>query len=815
MVDKTIKAGAFARLVRAKLAAHGAPTPANATKEQWYAATVAAAKEILARRAAIFRERARLGGHKRVAYLCMEFLVGRSFIENLEVLGVCDELSAELSRYGLTLSELYSLESDPGLGNGGLGRLAACFLDSLSALSYPAIGYSLCYENGLFRQRIVDGGQVELPDDWIASGGAWLVPCPEESVTVRFGGRIEERFEGGLLHVTHLEYDEVRAVPYDLYIPGGEGGGTNILRLWRAREATPIPDPCGSQTGYVKAMQERMAVGELTRALYPPDEHDEGKLLRLCQQYFLVSASLQDIIAAHFAEGGTLASLPSRVAIHINDTHPALAIPELLRILMDIHSYSWEKAWETVGAMVSYTNHTVMPEALECWRIDLFRMKLPRLFSIVEEINRRKTAELWARFTGDWDRISRMAVVANGQVRMANISVVAAHTVNGVSRLHSDILKKTVFSDFYEESPHKFKSVTNGVAHRRWLLHANRELCALLDELIGTGYRKDTEQLEALLSYRNDRAVLDRLSSIKRTKKESFSRFLVGRGARPLDPDAVFDVQIKRMHEYKRQLLNVLKILSLWAEVKAGKLPPRPIVFLFGGKAARGYYMAKEMIRLIAALGAELAADPVAREFLRVEFCEDYNVSMAEILIPAADISEQISLAGKEASGTGCMKLMMNGALTLGTLDGANVEIRDAVGAENIYIFGLNERDVDGLWRGGYDARLYYRASDRLRAAVDRLYSPLGGKDLSHIAEYLIAGRGSIADPYMCLADFDAYRTVFDRLLADYEERDAFSARSLVNIARSGRFSSDRSIREYAEQIWHITTVNERIASLR
>ena len=809
MVDKTIKAGAFARLVRAKLSAHGVPAPANATKEQWYTATVAAAKELLARRAAAFRERARLGGHKRVAYLCMEFLVGRSFIENLEALGVCDELSAELSRYGLSLSDLYASESDPGLGNGGLGRLAACFLDSLSALSYPAIGYSLCYESGLFRQRIVDGEQVELSDDWIASGGAWLVPRPEATVAVRFGGRIEERFEGNHLHITHTEYEAVRAVPYDLYVPGGEGGGTNILRLWRAKEAMPIPDPRGSQTGYVKAMQARTAVGELTRSLYPPDEHDEGKLLRLCQQYFLVSASLQDIVAEHFADGGTLATLPMRVAIHINDTHPALAIPELLRILMDTHSYPWEGAWEMVSTMVSYTNHTVMPEALECWRTDLFRMKLPRLFSIVEEINRRKTAALWARFTGDWDRISRMAVVANGQVRMANISVVTAHTVNGVSRLHSDILKKTVFSDFYEETPQKFKSITNGVTHRRWLLHANRELCALLDELIGTGYRKDPEQLEGLLFYRGDSAVLERLSLVKRTKKESFSRFLVGRGARPLDPEAVFDVQIKRMHEYKRQLLNVLKILSLWEEVRAGKLPPRPIVFLFGGKAARGYHMAKEMIRLIVALGAEIARDPVARDALRVEFCEDYNVTMAEQMIPAADISEQISLAGKEASGTGCMKLMMNGAVTLGTLDGANVEIRDAVGAENIYIFGLNERDVEGLWCSGYDARLYYRASDRLRAAVDRLYSPLAGKDLSHIAEYLIAGRGSIADPYMCLADFDAYRAAFDRLLADYEARDEFSARSLVNIARSGRFSSDRCIREYAEEIWHITRVNE------
>ena len=808
MSEKTVKKGAFARLVRAKLSAHGVPSCADATREQWYIAIVSAAKDWLARREKAFRDRARFGGHKRVVYLCMEFLVGRSFIENLESLGVYGEIREELARYGFSMDDIYAVESDPGLGNGGLGRLAACFLDSLSALSYPAIGYSLCYENGLFRQKLVDGEQVELPDEWIPTGGAWLVPRPDRAVSVCFGGRIEESFEGGSLHITHSEYDEVRAVPYDLYVPGGEEGGINILRLWRAREAAPLPDPHESQTGYIKAMQARLAVEELTRSLYPPDDHDEGKLLRLCQQYFLVSASLQDIIAEHFAEGRPLSSLAAFIAIHINDTHPALAIPELMRILMDIHSFSWEDAWNTVTAMVSYTNHTVMPEALECWRTDLFRMKLPRLFDIVNEINRRKTAALWERFTGDWDRISRMAVVANGQVRMANISVVAAHTVNGVSKLHSDILKKTVFSDFYEETPEKFTNVTNGVVHRRWLLHANRELCGLLDELIGKEYRKDPEQLEKLLSYRDDAAVLERLREIKRTKKENFSRFLAERGARPLDPDAIFDVQIKRMHEYKRQLLNVLKILSLWQKAREGKLPPRPIVFLFGGKAARGYYMAKEMIRLIAALGEALAADPLARDALRVEFCEDYNVSVAERLIPAADISEQISLAGKEASGTGCMKLMMNGALTLGTLDGANVEIRDAVGADNIYIFGLNDSDVEELWRRGYDARGYYRASERLRTAVDRLYSPIGGKDLSHIADYLIAGSASIADPYMCLADFDSYCATFDGLLSDYEDRDLYSTRSLVNIARSGRFSSDRSIREYAEKIWHVTRVD-------
>ncbi len=786
--------------IKAKLCGLGIADPASASAGQWYEATAKALLEVLSDGERRSREARARRGDRRVAYLCMEFLMGRSLRANADRLGVTGEIASLLERYGQTLHEVYDCECDPGLGDGGLGRLAACFLDSLSALGYSAIGYSLCYEAGLFRQRIVDGAQVELPDEWLPSGGVWLLPRPEKSVPVRFGGRIEERWEGGALRVSHVDYTEVRAVPYDMLIPGEGGECVNVLRLFRAKDALPLPDGSESQEGYMRALRERSTAEELTRQLYPPDNHEEGKLLRLSQQYFLVSAALQDLLSDHFAEGGTLSTFPETVAVHINDTHPALAIPELMRILLDTYSYSWEEAFGVVGRIVSYTNHTVLPEALECWQTDIFRLKLPRIYAITEELNRRFTEELWHRHPGDWGRISRMAIIAYGQVRMANLCALAAHTVNGVSRLHGEILKESVFHDFSVDMPGKFTSVTNGVTHRRWLMGANPALAELLDATIGDGYRRTPTRLKEFLAFADDGAVLDRLSAIKGQNKAAFSGFLADRSHRPLDPDSIFDVQIKRMHEYRRQLLNVLKILSLMNDPRELS---RPVTFLFGAKAAPGYYMAKEFIRLIVALGEELEGSPL-RDVLRVVFCEEYNVSMAEILIPAADISEQISLAGKEASGTGCMKLMMNGAVTLGTMDGANVEIFEAVGPENMYIFGLESHEVSEEWRRGYDARAYYRSSPRLAAAVDRLYKPIAGRDFSHIGDYLISASGAVSDPYMCLVDFESYRTAFDRAIKDFGDRRGAARRSLVNIAHSGRFSADNSIREYAERIWHL-----------
>ena len=796
--------------IEAKLVTRGVIDPLDATVEQLYQATVQALKDIMLEEREKFKKRIKANSGKKVCYLCMEFLVGR-FLKNDAVnLGVYDDLCEIFTEYGTSFDKVYANEVDPGLGNGGLGRLAACFMDSLSACDYAANGYSLLYENGLFKQRIVDGEQVELTDEWLSSGGVWLVPRPEKSVIVRLGGKFDEKWENGELKIHNYEYDEVKAVPYDLLIPGTTTNAVNKIRLWRAKKPHASSISYTSQSSYLKRLNDVDNIESITKQLYPKDDYDEGKLLRLTQQYLLVSASLQSIISDYFAENGSLEGFQDKVAIHINDTHPALCIPELMRIFMDVYSYSWEAAWEIVVKTVSYTNHTVLPEALECWRVDLFSMKLPRIYAIVCEINRRFTADLWNLYPGDWDRISKMAIVAYNQVRMANLSIVGSHTVNGVSKLHSDILKKTIFHDFYKMTPWKFTNVTNGVVHRRWLNNSNPALASLLDELIGSEFREDASQLSKLCDFRNDAATLAKISEIKRRNKERFAYYAYEKCGRRLDPDSIFDVQIKRMHEYKRQLLNVLKIIALYNEITANPsadIPPQ--TFIFGCKAAPGYVMAKKLIKLIWFLGQELERNPLTRDRLKVVFMEEYNVSMAEVLIPAADISEQISLAGKEASGTGCMKLMMNGAPTLGTLDGANVEILEAVGKENAYIFGLNTHEVDELWRNGYYSRNFYHSSERLRGVVDRLNSPIGGQDFSHIADYLINPGHGIADPFMCLADFDSYFYTHSMATRDWRDRSAWAEKSLMNTACSGIFASDNSIRKYAEEIWHASPINK------
>ena len=792
-----------------KLGARGVSDPKTATPEQLYTATVQAVKEILSKNRSAFKKRIKAQESKRVCYLCMEFLIGRSLINNLRNLGIYDHLSSILSSYGSSIDEIYACEVDPGLGNGGLGRLAACFMESLSNLDYAANGYSLCYENGLFKQKLIDGEQVELPDDWMGKGSAWLFPRPEKSVTVRFGGEVSEVMENGQFKIIHTDYDEVRAVPYDYMVPGADSDATNTIRLWRARENRTSPVGYASQGTYIKALEAKGDVEEITRQLYPPDNHDSGKLLRLTQQYFLVSASLQSIIRDYFAINGSLENFENRVAIHINDTHPTLAIPELMRILMDVYGYSWDQAWNVITKCITYTNHTVMPEALECWRIDLFRMKLPRIFAIVNEINRRFCADLWNLYPGDWDRISRMAVVGHGQVKMANLCVAASHTVNGVSALHSEILKNTIFHDYYKMTPWKFTNVTNGVVHRRWLSYANPSLDKLLCECIGPDFRQSPSMLSNFEAFAGDEAVLTRLGEIKEENKRRFADWAYKKSGTVIDPNSFFDVQIKRLHEYKRQLLNVLKIMAIYDDILNNpNKEVEPQTFIFGAKAAPGYVMAKKIIRLICFLAKELENNPKTKGKIKVVFMEEYNVSMAEVLIPAANLSEQISLAGKEASGTSNMKLMMNGAVTIGTMDGANVEICNSVGDENIYIFGLNSWEVEEMWRQGYEARTFYHNSDRLRSVIDRFNKPIGGEDFSGIADYLINGGYSVADPYMCLADFDSYYNEYIRALDDYKTTPLEWARkSLVNISSAGRFSSDLSIKNYANNIWRISPV--------
>ena len=795
--------------IEAKLITRGICDPSTASDEQIYQSTVLALKDIMLDYRNDFKKRIKKVDGKKICYLCMEFLVGRALKNDAMNLGLYSELCEVLADFGTTFDKVYACEVDPGLGNGGLGRLAACFMDSLTAQDYAANGYSLLYENGLFKQKIIDGEQVELSDEWLGSGGVWLVPRTDRSVSIRLGGKIEEKWENGEVRFVNYEYDEVKAVPYDLLIPGTTTNAVNTIRLWRSRPVASVNN-FTTQGNYLKSLNDTTYAETITKQLYPPDNYDEGKLLRLTQQYFLVSASLQSIISDYFADHGSLVGFEDKVAIHINDTHPALCIPELMRILMDVYSYSWDDAWEVVVKSVSYTNHTVLPEALECWRVDLFSMKLPRIFMIVNEINRRFTADLWNLYPGDWDRISRMSIVAYNQVRMANLSVVGSHTVNGVSKLHSDILKKTIFHDFYKMTPYKFTNVTNGVVHRRWLNYSNPKLASLLDELIGPEFRENGLALSALEQYKDDKAVLEKIAAIKQSNKETFAHFAFARTGKRIDTSSIFDVQIKRMHEYKRQLLNVLKIISLYNEIMENpnaNIPPQ--TFIFGCKAAPGYVMAKKLIKLIWFLAEELDRNPLTRDRLKIVFMEEYNVSVAEVLIPSADISEQISLAGKEASGTGCMKLMMNGAVTMGTLDGANVEIMEACGRDNIYIFGMNTHEVDELWRNGYYSRDFYHNSEKLRKVIDRLYRPIAGQDFSHIADYLINTDYGVSDPFMCMADFESYHYAYRNALVDYQDKEKWSRMSLINTATSGIFASDNSIRKYADEIWHASPINK------
>lgn len=809
-MEQTITEKSVREALESKISRYFGVRAEDATRAQIYKAVILTVRDILTDKRSAFRRVVKQKKAKRVYYLCMEFLIGPSLKNNLRNLGLEAEYAAAVKSLGFELSELYAAEPDPGLGNGGLGRLAACFMDSLTTLDYPATGFSLLYEYGLFKQKIIDGNQVELPDIWMPGAEGWFVARTDKTFTVRFGGKISESWEGGRLKITHTDYDEVQAVPYDMMISGYRSFAANNLRLWKAQDITNFNMKLFTQGQYMQAVEQNTNAEMLTKVLYPSDDHMEGKILRLSQQYFLISASLQNIIADHLAQYGTLANFAEKNAIHINDTHPALCIPELMRIFMDIYSFSWETAWDTVTKTVSYTNHTVMPEALECWNEDLFRLRLPRIYSIVCEINRRFCADLWNLYPGDWDRISRMSVVANAQVRMANLSVVGSHTVNGVSKLHSEILKNTVFHDFYKVTPEKFTNVTNGIAHRRWLCYSNPKLAGLLDHTIGQNYRTEPRALAEFGKYAEDKYVIEAVRDIKHRNKEAFAAWYAEKNGGKLDTHSVFDVQAKRIHEYKRQLLNVLKIVALYDELKEN--PNADIVpqtFFFGGKAAPGYYMAKDIIKLIWCLGREIDADPRVRERIRVVYLEDYNVSMAEVLMPATDISEQISLAGKEASGTGCMKFMINGAMTVGTLDGANVEMADAVGRENIYIFGHTSKEVEELWRNGYNAVNYYAANPRLKAAVDRISAGFAGEDFSGIAGYFISGNHNVADPYLCLADFESYFRTYETAVSDYADRAAWTSKAIRNIAAAGYFAADRSITEYAEKIWHLKSVTE------
>lgn len=795
-------------LIKNKLSKYYAVTEKEASKEQIYKAVVMCIRDILLEKRSEFNKKYVEQGGKRVYYLCMEFLLGQSLKNNAYNLGVDNIFDKALKRaYNTSLEELYDMEPDAGLGNGGLGRLAACFMDALATGNYPAMGYSIRYEYGLFKQKIVDGWQIELPDIWLPGGEVWLTQRPDRSYKVKFDGYIKEYWTENGLKVEHIDAHEVEAVAYDMMISGKNSEAVSILRLWKTQNIHKFDMKTFSQGEYMRSMQEDNEAELISKVLYPSDNHFEGKSLRLKQQYLLVSATLQDIVSLHKKRYGSLDSLPDKAAIHINDTHPALCIPELMRILIDENGYTWDSAWAIVCKTVAYTNHTVMSEALEKWSEDLIERRLPRIYSILKEINERFCADMWNRFPGDWDKIDRMSIFSHGQIKMANLSVIASHTVNGVSALHSEIIKKSIFKDFADIYPDKFTNVTNGIAHRRWLCQSNPELCSLIKDCIGDKFVMDASKLSELKKFENDVTVLNELNKIKKIKKMQFCDYARRKQGLVIDPESVFDVQAKRMHEYKRQLLNALHIISLYNELKENPdAIKQPKTFIFGAKAAPGYYFAKQIIKLICAISEDIKKHPAIREKLNVVYMEDYCVSMAEKLMPATEISEQISQAGKEASGTGNMKFMINGALTIGTLDGANVEMQEACGADNIFIFGLTAQDVDRLWASGYNSSEFYINNKKLIAVIDALNKGFNGQSFSDIAHYLLTG-SPVADPYMCLADFGDYCAIHQKAAEIYEDKKQWAKMSLNNIASAGVFAADRSIKEYAERIWNLKSI--------
>ncbi len=790
-----------AAMIEKKLSHNFGVTPEQASDEIFYKATTLVLLDIMSERRAAFKKATDEQEAKTVYYLSMEFLMGRSLKNNLYNLELTETVSKALAKFKVKLDRLYDFEPDAGLGNGGLGRLAACFLDSLSTESYPAMGYCIKYELGIFRQRLIDGWQTEMPDFWLPGGSVWLQPRPGSAVDVNFDGRINEWWDGSYHHIEHVDYHPVHAVPYDLMVAGKDGKTVNVLRLWSA-ECNDFDMSAFNQGDYVRALEQRAMSEAISKVLYPEDNHHEGKSLRLRQQYFLVSASVQDILNRHLRKYNTLDNLPEKVAIHINDTHPTLSIPELMRFLLDECGYNWDKAWDIVGRTVAYTNHTIMSEALECWQESLFKARIPRIYQIVQEIDRRYRAEVWEK-THDAGMVERTAIINNGVVRMANLCVAASHTVNGVSKLHSKILTDELFKDYYAMTPEKFTNVTNGIAHRRWLCQANPELTSCISELIGDEFIGDMSKLEKLAEFADDKAVLDKIGAIKHNNKVRFANHIKSESGIVLDPDSIFDMQVKRLHEYKRQHLNVLNIITEYLYLKNNPNAEfTPKTYIFGAKAAAGYLFAKEIIQMIHHLANVINNDRAVSDKLKVVFLEDYRVSLAEIMIPAADISEQISLASTEASGTGNMKLMMNGAVTLGTEDGANVEIHSAVGDDNIIIFGMHTPEVLKLQKTGYSPLEYYNNNPQLREALDFIGKGIGGKSFDNIYNTL-----KNFDRYMALADYSDYCQAQRHASELYNKRDVWNRMSLINTAKSGIFSSDRSIDDYAKNIWNLKPI--------
>lgn len=741
---------------------------------------------------------------KQVYYFSMEFLLGRLLGNSLLNLGIRDVCKKALKELGVDLEDLENLEQDQGLGNGGLGRLAACFLDSMASLKIPGNGCGIRYKYGFFEQKIIEGSQVESPDKWLREGNVWEIKKTDKAEVVKFGGEIKTEYIGGRLTFTHINYEPVLAVPYDTPIVGFENEVINTLRLWSAEPVVNEFDFSSFSRGeFLKAIEYKNSVEAISQVLYPDDSFYEGKILRLKQQYFFVSAGIQSIIRHYKKHLGDLCLLNEKIAIHINDTHPTLAIPELMRILLDEEGLSWEDAWRITTNSVSYTNHTILQEALEKWPIDMFKKLLPRIFMIVEEINERFTRELWSKYEGQWDKISQMAIVGDGYVRMAHLAIVGSHSVNGVAKLHTEILKNQQMSDFYYMYPRKFNNKTNGITHRRWLIKANPKLTKLLNETIGESWIKHPTDMEKFERFKNDSFVKESLFKIKNENKQKLAKIIKDNQGIVVDTNSIFDVQVKRIHAYKRQTLNALRIMDLYNKLLENpSLDIAPRTFIFAGKAAPAYYLAKKTIELITALADKINNDPRVSDKMKIVFMENYRVSLAEDIVPATEVSEQISTTTKEASGTSNMKFMMNGAITIATLDGANVEIRDEVGDDNIVIFGLTEREVLEYYRHGkYSAWDTRNGDERLIKITDQLVNGFyhDEKDRFRIVyENLL----NYNDEFFVLKDFASYIEAQEKVDKLYKNKEKWQEMSCVNIAHSGIFSSDRTIKEYATGIW-------------
>ncbi|MBE6990826.1 MAG: glycogen/starch/alpha-glucan phosphorylase [Ruminococcaceae bacterium] len=779
-------------------------TESQASDSEMLKACAMVLRDIMAERGVKTRQRIAETGGRKVHYMSLEFLMGRSLMKNAYNLGLLEELNAAIGELGFRAADIFDMEPDAGLGNGGLGRLAACYLDGMTTLEIPAAGYSICYELGIFRQKIVDGQQVELPDDWLNLGDAWLLPKPQDAEEVHFGGRVRTRWDNGHLMVVHEDYTRVIAIPCDMEIAGYDTEHVNTLRLWEARSPKPVDMALFNQGQYLQAQEERTMADAISTVLYPEDNHYEGKSLRLKQQYFFVSATVQSITRKHIQTYGTLKNFHEKNVIQINDTHPALVIPELMRILVDDAGLGWDEAWSITTQSVAYTNHTVLAEALEVWPQSLLETLMPRVWQIIQEISRRYQTRIESCYR-DRETTARMAVVWDGHVRMANLCIAGGMAVNGVSALHSDILRRDVFREAAAMEPEKFKNVTNGVDHRRWLAQANPGLAELLHDTIGDGWLLRPAELRRLDDFAGDTAVRQRLEAVKAENKAAFARWAKRHQGVTLNTGAIFDVQVKRLHEYKRQLLNALHIIALYQQLQDDPdMEMVPRAFLFGAKAAPGYAVAKRIIRLINSLADQINSDPICRDRLQVVFLEDYRVSMAEMLMPASEVSEQISTAGKEASGTGNMKFMMNGALTVGTLDGANVEMHQVLGDENMFLFGLHADEVARL-RVNYDPKLLYDRDPMLRRVVDQLRTGFAdGISYEDLWLRLLQDTDSPADQYMLLADLPAYCEAQQRVDTAYVDRGRWNAMSLHNTARSGIFAADRAVAEYADNIWHV-----------